>query len=148
MGTIAAPLLAGFSLSTFVLVLTLKASDVRYPDFAALLLLLAAVFLILAVQATISARGWWPDQQSRGKMSKADQDWLTGKFKAWSIGATIAYDLGLLCLLAGLTVLAVPPVSGNPTTRWAAVAVGAIAFIVTLCWTIAAFWPRKPAARA
>ncbi len=32
MGTIAAPLLAGFSLSTFVLAFTLKARDTRYPN--------------------------------------------------------------------------------------------------------------------
>jgi hypothetical protein len=145
MGTTAAPLLAGFSLSTFVLVLTLKARDARYRGAAALLLLLAAVLLVLAVQATISARGWRPyaSQPSGDEMSKGDQEWLTNRFTAWSIGATIAYDLGLLCLLASLTVLAVPPVSKNPAARWAAVAVGAAAFMVTFCWTIAAFWQRR-----
>lgn len=151
MGTISAPVLAGFSLSTFVLALTLKARDTRYPGLAALLLLLAAVLLILAVQATTTARGWsrHARQPGRGKPS-ADQERLTAKFTHWSIGATIAYDLGLLCLLAGLTVLAVPPVRENPATRWAAVAVGAIAFTVTLSWAViafsAAFWPQRPAA--
>lgn len=120
MGTIAAPLLAGFSLSAFVLVLTLKARDARFRDVAALLLLLAAVLLVLAVQATTTARGWWldPGQPSYAEMPKADRKWLTHKFRIWSVGATIAYDLGLLCLLAGLTVLAVPPVRENPAARW------------------------------
>ena len=155
MGTIAAPLLAGFSLAAFVQVFALSARDARYRDVAALLLLLAAVLLIHAVQATLWARQyqvtpaqlreWWPDadEQHRREMLKIEQAQHMASFKTWSRVARIAYDFGLLCLLAGLTVLAIPPASGNPPARWAAVGVGAIAFALELSWVIASFMPKR-----
>jgi hypothetical protein len=151
MGTIATPLLAGFSLAAFVQVLALSANDVRYGDIAALLLLLAAVFLVLAVQATFWARQyqvtpdqlkeWWPDadEPNRAEMLKTEQAEHAASFKTWARRARIAYDFGLLCLLAGLTVLAIPPATANPPARWAAVGVGAIAFALELGWVVASF---------
>jgi hypothetical protein len=151
MGTIAAPLLAGFSLAAFVLVLALSANDVRYGDVAALLFLLAAVFLVLAVQATFWAREnlvtpdqlkeWWPDADEpyRVKQLKDEQAEHAAGFKTWGWRARTAYDLGLLCLLAGLTVLAIPPASANPPARWVAVGVGAIAFALESIWVVASF---------
>jgi len=151
MGTIAAPLLAGFSLAAFVQVFALSANDVRYRDVAALLLLLAAVLLVLAVQATFWARQyqvtpdqlkeWWPDatEQDRLEMLKTEQAEHAASFNTWGRRARIAYNFGLLCLLAGLTVLAIPPASANPPARWAAVGVGAIAFALELSWVVASF---------
>lgn len=151
MGTIAAPLLAGFSLAAFVQVFALSANDVRYRDVAALLLLLAAVSLVLAVQATFWARQyqvtpdqlkeWWPDaaEQDRLEMLKTEQAQHAASFNTWARWARIAYNFGLLCLLAGLTVLAIPPASANPPALWAAVGVGAIAFALELSWVVASF---------
>lgn len=155
MGTIAAPLLAGFSLASFVLIFTIKAGDVRYRDVAALLLLLAAVVLVMAVQATFWARQyqvtpaqlkeWWPDADRpyRLDMLKIEQAEHMASFQAWGFRARVVYDIGLLCLLAGLTVLAIPPPSGNPPARWAAVGVGAIAFVGELGWVITSFLPER-----
>jgi hypothetical protein len=150
MGTIAAPLLAGFSLASFVLIFTLTSSEVRYGDVAALLLLLAAVFLVQAVQATFWAREnhvtpaqlreWWDDAdepRTRVRLEREQAEHMK-KFQFWCFWARIAYDVGLLCLLAGLTVLAIPPTTGNSPVRWAAVGVGAIAFVGELSWVIGA----------
>ncbi len=159
MGTIAAPLLAGFSLAAFIQVLGLSAGDVRYRDLPALLLLLAAALLVLAVQATFWARqyqvtpaelrDWWPDadQQSRLDMLKVEQASHMAKFKIWSRRARIAFDLGLLCLLAALAVLAVPPGPGSAPVRWAAVGVGALAFMLELAWVVGSFITGRPNAR-
>jgi hypothetical protein len=71
MGTIAAPLLAGFSLAAMVQALTIKTSEARWPTTSMLLFMLAAILFITSVQATFWARGyqtnpaeilaWWPD---------------------------------------------------------------------------------------
>jgi hypothetical protein len=155
MGTIAAPLLAGFSLAAFVQAFALSTRDVRYRDVAALLLLLAAVFLVMAVQATFWARQyqvtpaqlreWWDDatEPYRLEMLKNEQAQHMERFKIWSRRTRIAFDVGLLWLLAGLTVLAIPPVSGNPPARWASVGVGAIAFVLELGWVITSFLPPR-----
>jgi hypothetical protein len=154
MGTIAAPLLAGFSLAAFVQVFALSVRDVRYRDATALLLLLAAVFLVMAVQATFWARQWqvtpdelreWWDinERYRLEMMENEQKKHMKEFKKWSRRARIAYNVGLLWLLAGLTVLAIPPATENPPARWAAVGVGAIAFVVELGWVTASFLPPR-----
>src|SRR5262249_38768633 len=79
MGTIAAPLLGGFSLAAMVQTLTLKPTEVRWSDAALLLFLLAAMLFIAAVQAMFWARGyqvtppeisaWWPDAKDHMRLS-------------------------------------------------------------------------------
>lgn len=56
MGTIAAPLLAGFSLASAVLTVTIKPTDARGPDAALLLFMLAAVLFVTSVQAMFWVR--------------------------------------------------------------------------------------------
>ena len=50
MGTIAAPLLGGFSLAGMVQTLTITTSETRWPDAALLLFMLATVLFIATVQ--------------------------------------------------------------------------------------------------
>ena len=154
MGTIAAPLLAGFSLATFVQVLGLSAGDVRFRSLPTLLLLIAAVFLILAVQATFWARSyhvtpdelcqWWPDadDEDRLDMLKVEQAQHMARFQKWSWVARVSYDVGLLSLIAALTILAVPAGSPGAPLRWAAVAVGAIAFLLEAIWIVRSLMPH------
>jgi hypothetical protein len=77
-GTIAAPLLGGFALASVVLTLSLTPSDLRWPDAAFLLFLLAALFFVGTVQATFWARqyqaspseikSWWEDAETANRL--------------------------------------------------------------------------------
>jgi hypothetical protein len=152
MGTIAAPLLAGFSLAAMVQTLTITTSEARWPDAALLLFMLAAVLFVTSVQAMFWARGyqaspqdisqWWPDAADPGRSERLrrEQKRHAAGFRMWSNRARVTYSAALLCLLAALTILAVPPVSGGQAiTRWLAVAAGATAFAAELVWTIGSF---------
>ena len=149
MGTIAAPLLAGFSLAGFVQVLALGTADVRWRNASLLLLMLASLLLIFSVQATFWARqyavtpsditDWWPDWQQpyRMRMIRREISEHNAGFRRWSNLARTAYELGLLALISALTVLAVPPPSTGAALRWLAVCAGVLAFAGELAWGLA-----------
>ena len=153
MGTIAAPLLAGFSLAAMVQTITIRTSEARWPGVALLLFMLAAVLFVTAVQAMFWARGyqttpkeikdWWPDaeEHERLKQLRRDQKRHAAGFRMWSNRARVTYSAALLSLLAALTILAVPPESyvQAPFWRWLAVAVGSAAFIFEAVWTAGSF---------
>jgi hypothetical protein len=63
MGTIAAPLFAGFAFTSIGLILQVQQS-LRWPDQALALLVVAAMLFITCLQATLNARRHWvpPDQ--------------------------------------------------------------------------------------
>jgi hypothetical protein len=149
-GTVAAPLLAGFSLAAMVQTLTITSSDTRWPEAALLLFMLAAVLFMASIQFMIWARaykvsppeimGWWPDAERplRSKMLQQEQKRLAASFRMWSSRARALYTVALLCLLAALTMLAVPPANGQvPVLRWLAVGVGGTAFMVNAIWSLA-----------
>ncbi len=150
MGTVAAPLLGGFSLAAMVQTITLRPSDARWPDAAMVLFLLAAVLFIGTVQALFWARryqvtpaeimGWWPDADDRIDQLRDEQAQHARAFGRWSTLGRFTYDFALLCLLAALTILAVPPGSHGhaPVLRWVGVAVGAAAFAAEVIWIAAA----------
>jgi hypothetical protein len=153
MGTIAAPLLAGFSLAAMVQTITISASETRWPDAVILLFMLAAVLFVIALQAMFWARGyqvnpaeirdWWPDSADprRLKMLRDEQRWHTRGFRMWANRARAVYSTALLCLLAAVTLLAVPAHSHAQTAffRWLTVAVGGAAFIIEVIWIAGSF---------
>jgi hypothetical protein len=110
--------------------------------------MLAAVLFVFSVQATFWARGyqtnpaeiksWWSDatDPERLKLLRSEQKWYAAGFRMWANRARATYNVALLCLLAALTVLAVPPESyGHGTApRWLAVAVGGVAFLTEVIW--------------
>lgn len=161
MGAIAAPLLAGFSLAAMAQTLTITTSDTRWPDTALLLFMLAAVLFVATVQAMFWARGyqtsppeikaWWPDATvpERLKLLRDEQKWHAAGFRMWSNRARVAYAAALLCLLAALTILAVPAESHGqaPSLRWLAVAVGGAAFIAEALWITGSFTNARWMAR-
>ena len=162
MGTIAAPLLGGFSLAAMVQTLTINTTEARWPDAAFLLFMLAAVLFVATVQAMFWARqyqtnpteikGWWPDATKPQRVAQLRQEQRrhAAGFRMWSNRARITYSAALLCLLAALMVLAVPhPSHGQtPVLRWLAVAVGAAAFITEAIWITGSFtnasWLQPP----
>ena len=70
-------------------------------------------------------------------------------FRMWANRARIAYNAGLLCLLAAFGTLAVPAETHGHTAvlRWLAVAVGGVAFIAEIIWITASFTGAKWATR-
>ena len=161
MGTIAAPLLGGFSLASMVQTLTITTSETRWPDAALLLFMLAAVLFIATVQFMFVARwyqaspadfnAWWPDaeQPQRMRELRNEQKRHAAGFRMWSGRARIEYRLALLCLQAALTILAVPAESHGQLSvlRWSAVAIGGAAFIAQAAWTIGNIVSPKRMAR-
>jgi hypothetical protein len=146
MGTIAAPLLGGFSLAATVQTIALTPSEARWPDAAMVLFLLAAALFIATVQAMFWAReyqvtpteitAWWPDAEDRHDMLRAEQARHAAGFRMWSGRARVAYNAALICLLAGLTTLAVPAGSHGhvPVLRWVGAGVGVIALAAEAAW--------------
>ena len=146
MGTIAAPLLGGFSLAAMVQTIALTPGEARWPDAAMVLFLLAAALFIATVQAMFWAReyqvtpaeiiAWWPDAQDRLDMLRAEQARHAAGFRMWSGRARVAYNAALICLLAGLTTLVVPAGSHEhvPVLRWVGVAVGVVALAAGVTW--------------
>ncbi|MFI1158554.1 hypothetical protein [Streptomyces sioyaensis] len=151
MGNVAAPFLAGFSLTVFVITLTLKEGAARWPDLALLLFMLAAFILIATVQFMFWARhhlvtprdlmDWYPDWMQPFRRTQLSRYLRVGngRFRRRANVARVLYGLGLLCLFAGLTILAVPPeVARTPALRWAAVWVGSAATVAEFVWVVLA----------
>ncbi|MEU6984104.1 hypothetical protein ABZ946_11825 [Streptomyces sp. NPDC046324] len=89
---------------------------------------------------------WWPDWEKQyhrvtfsNRLRKASET-----YGRWSDIARVAYGIGILCLLSGLTVLMVPA-EGVPTSawRWAAVIVGVLATLGELIWVGVSFVPER-----
>lgn len=161
MGTIAAPLLAGFSLAAMVQTLAINTREARWPDVALLLFMLAAILFITTVQAMFWARGyqttpqeikeWWPDADDHERLTllrRAQRRHAAG-FRMWSNRARVTYSAALLCLLAALTILAIPPqhYEQAPFWRWLAAAVGAAVLLIEIFWITGSFtklrWIRR-----
>jgi hypothetical protein len=151
-GRNAAPFLAGFSLTASLQTLNLRAEVVHWRNLPFLIFLLAATFLTFTVQALFWAQRskvtpadlmmWYPDwmhDYRRDPMIEILND-HGARYRNWARAASLTYALGLLCLLAGLTLLAVPPACADSSLRWTAVAVGSLATMVEFAWVLKTSW--------
>lgn len=146
MGLVASPLLAGFSLALVVLVID-KYSELRFPDWALLLLVLAAVLLIMSVQFTFSARSysitpdqlkeWWPDltDSTRWEQQRGVQWRYNDRFRMWAGRARRSYNAAIMVLLIAISVVLVPK-KELPITRprWIAIAIPVAGVLFELFW--------------
>jgi len=160
MGSIAAPLLAGFCLAATVQTLTITTRDARWPNIAVLLFMLASLLFIATLQVMLWARryhvvpseltAWWPDadQPRRSEELQRIQQLHAAGFRLWANRARIAYRAAQLCLSAGFTILAVPPESPTQLSifRWLAVGIGAAGFTSEVIWIVGSSRWNPPSA--
>jgi len=149
-GSVAAPLLAGFCFTLVALVLT-SPERIRWPDATLLLLTAAGLSLIAAVQCSAWAGrwdispteilSWWPDftqlpQEAREYLFK-EQQTHAEHYVRWARATRLAYNGGILSLLAGVTVLLSPPDHESIVSlRGLALLLGLIGFFAELAWVV------------
>jgi hypothetical protein len=146
MGTVAAPLLAGFALATLAVLLT-GAAQVRFAGPATFALAVASSMFVLCVQftftgllysATPAERTDWlhpePDDPSVAqrlqRVQRKDHQ-LQGRYLT---RARITYDIGIISLLAALLALVAP--QHWPSWRAAAFLVVTISLLLELIWVV------------
>jgi hypothetical protein len=139
--TIAAPLLAGFSLTGLFLVLQTPTA-IRLQAAVLIDLSAAVVVLIMTVQC-----GFWAVREIKIMEAQIEQILDNGGFissqisdtaTSWVRWAKSLYDLGILLLLAGLT-LALVPRGTLLTPRLAAVGVVGVGFLFEVGWVVWSF---------
>jgi len=149
-GTVAAPLLAGFSFTLAALVLT-SPEWVRWPDLAMALLVIAGLLLTNAVQAAAWARrwditpsellAWWPQfddlsDSAREAVYQEQADHARRHFR-WARLTQATYDGGILSLLSGIVFLVWPPGMWSFWSARGVVVVAAIlGFLVECGWVV------------
>ena len=160
-GAVAAPLLAGFSLTSVILVSD-DAGNFRWPGAVVLALAIAAVALIGTVQCAYNARqylwsaddvhSWWPDMEEgseRERLLRDEQAEAFHRWEAWARWTRVTYNCGILALLAGLA-LALPPqhdIGTQGSLRWAASGVTFAACAGEVYWIAAGACSRWLEAR-
>ena len=155
--SVAAPLLAGFSLAS-VIVVSDDAANFRWPGAAILALAIGAVALIGSVQCAYNARqylwsgaevsDWWPEMTADSALETLLRDEQAEAFHRWEIWARwarVTYNLGILALLAGLGLGLAPPHGRGfqENLRWAAVIVAFAACAGEALWIVTASWRRS-----
>jgi hypothetical protein len=161
-GGVAAPLLAGFSLAS-VVVISDNAENFRWSGGAVLGFTIAAVALVGTVQCAFNARqyiwsgadvrAWWPDvkeNSEREERLRAEQDWAFGRWQAWTAWTRRTYALGILALLTALA-FALPPhhnLGIQDSLHWAASGIAFAASAGEACWIVANFWQTSRKGRA
>jgi hypothetical protein len=157
LGSVAAPLLAGFSLASLVAISD-DAPNFRWPGAAILSLVIAAIALIGAVQCSFNARQyiwsaaevveWWPDMEEgspREVRLRNEQDLAFRRWKAWVKWARTTYDVGILSLLTALALTIPPPHSAGiqSSLRWGASGVAFAACACDAAWIVLAIARRS-----
>jgi hypothetical protein len=153
-GSVAAPLLAGFTIALIGITVPLSAdSPVKYPGTAIAFLAIAALLLLGAVQCSMWARQyavtpndileWWPDSRAQTESdmqaarSRLDDlrltQWRYATISAtWLARARLTYDLGILALLLGVLVILIPK-QWTPSRVVAASLLG-VGFLIEVYW--------------
>ena len=157
LGSVAAPLLAGFSLAS-VIVVSDDSANFRWPGAAIFALSAAAVLLIGTVQCGYNARQylwsaadvreWWPDMaddSDRETILREEQALSFGRWKIWITWMRITYNLGILALLAGLALVLAPRHGSDVQAgwRWGAVGLAFAGCAAEACWIIVGSWRRS-----
>jgi hypothetical protein len=148
-GTVAAPLLAGFSVTISVLVVQ-NSTNVRWPTETLAALSASVVVLIMAVQCgfwaisyynTFSAAlDMWPDKDDdlrREGVERSLADHLR-RYRTWASALRLMYDLGLLLLIAGFGMGLLPSGKHVSKPRLIPSGIAAIGFVIEISWVVVA----------
>jgi hypothetical protein len=129
-GTVTLPLLAGFSI-TSVVVVSDDAAKFRWPGATILALALAALTLVVAVQCAYHAHVY---------LSTNDPDHQKALW--WAKRTRWFYDAGLVAVLAGLALVVVPhgAIGIHAGFRWAAFWLACAACVGEIGWLVVDPW--------
>ena len=132
-GTVTLPLLAGFSI-TSVVVVSDDAANFRWPGATILALALAALTLVVAVQCAYHAHVY---------LSKKDPDYKKGL--DWARRTRWFYHIGIFAVLAGLALLVVlhRATGIQAGFRWAAFGLACAACLGEFVWLVLDPWLRS-----
>jgi hypothetical protein len=155
MGTVAAPLLAGFGLATLALLATAN-TPIRFGDLAITLFTLGSVLFVFCLQFTAAALQFAASPGERlawrSLTGDLDPDTVAAMYKVqhrdarllrrYQVRARLTYDLGILGHLGGLLALVAPG-------RWwswhsTAFTAVAVAFLLELWWIVGGWLGRPP----
>ena len=138
-GNVAAPLLAGFSVT--ILVLIAQAPDsIRWPGVSILLLTLSAIALVSSVQFGFWARAYiYSRADVASWRPEREPNWISGHLRLeqrrhfslwtkWQTRASRSYNLGIVLLALAIGLVAAPPshhargqvIGFNELMRWIA----------------------------
>jgi hypothetical protein len=165
LGGLAAPLLAAACFTMTALLLpSLTGADqrfARWPDVSLALFVASGLAHVAAVQAALWARrydtgpdeliAWYPDRMRDGR----PDEWLRAVQRShlllserWATKARAAYHVGIVLLLAGMTVVMVPP-APMTWSRWLLVGTSGVGLVGEALWIVwAGFLDRQRRARA
>jgi hypothetical protein len=153
MANVAAPLLAGFSI-TAIATVAASSDRFRWPGAALLILTLATILLVTSLQFGFHARqhlysaadvaAWWTQEDlaepGRPERLQREQHRDYAHWERWSAKARITYDAGITVLAVGLALVLAPPHSAEQSQavfRWIASALAAAGALGELAWSTA-----------
>jgi hypothetical protein len=149
MGTAAAPLLAGFSITFATLILT-SPERFRWVAVTLVLSVVATVALIAALQFAFRTRTWavtpsdmeqwWPDAQDPARHAELvhEQRRHHANYRLWSKRARFSYNAGIVTFLAALTTALIPP--GHITSgRYLAIGLAVLGTLAEAAWIVTDF---------
>jgi|SRR5215211_2668354 len=149
-GTIAAPLLAGFSFALVGQLVGGIGSGVHWRDGTILLLILAGLLFIGSLQSTLHARqweatpkdilDWWPNSETNEDEQKElyqQQQALQLKHELWVTLGIVGFHLGIICFFFAIATLLFPP-SGSAVTvpRVLSILLIGGAIVVEFAWAL------------
>ena len=148
MSNVAAPLLAGFSI-TAIAAVAADSDKFRWPGAALVALTLATMLLVTSLQFGFHARGylysgedlraWWTAEEMQRRSDELQQTQQNhfARWEKWSARARLAYNSGIIVLAIGIALLLAPPHSvmhSEAALRWIAATLAALGAVGELGW--------------
>ncbi|MGW4809950.1 hypothetical protein [Kitasatospora sp. NPDC004272] len=157
MSNVAAPLLAGFSVSTIGIVLTAEQS-LRWPGLILVALTVASAAFVMCVQCGFHARrhlyspadlsGWWAEEDLRVHAAELEEEQRRdyAVWERWTLWTRRCYSTGIVALWFGVGTALCPTPADHGSTgalRWAAASVALGTGVGELCWGVVPAWRRR-----